>query len=261
MAHSIYSLKKEVVEICRRVYQRGYVAANDGNVSARIDDDRVVLTPTGMSKGFLQPADLVVVDMEGKVVAGTRRPSSESKMHLTIYGARPDIRAVVHAHPPTATGFAVAGIPLTECVLPEVIISVGSIPIAEYAAPGTQELAEVVSRYLKSYDAVMLENHGAITVGETVTSAHFKMETMEHFAKIMLVARLLGNVQGLSPRDVQDLIEQRVKYGIRSDSPTCSLNDGTCAPPPSRAEPAPDISSELIEEVTRQVVSKLKQPS
>ncbi len=259
MSNSIYTVKKDVVEMCRRIYNHGYVAANDGNVSARVDDGHIVMTPTGVSKGFLKTQDLVVVDINGNKVAGTTRPSSESKMHLSIYKSREDVNAVVHAHPPTATGFAVAGIPLTQCVLPEVIIAIGSIPIAEYATPGTQDLADVVVRYLNQYDAILMENHGAITVGEHVTSALFKMETMEHFAKIMFVAYQLGNVKGLPARDVETLLDLRKKFGIRSTAPTCDM-DGSCAAPPPKDKPAPaaPAQTDLIEEVTRQVMSKLK---
>ena len=259
MSDSLYSIKQQVVEICRRIYNRGYVAANDGNVSARIDDGHIVMTPTGVSKGFLKIQDLAVVNIDGKQVSGSTKPSSESKMHLAIYRSRADVKAVVHAHPPTATGFAVAGIPLTQCVLPEVIISVGSIPIAEYATPGTQELADVVVKYLQQYDAILLENHGAITVGSGVVNAHFKMETIEHFAKIMLVAYQLGNVKGLPAQDVQELVSLRQKFGIRSTAPVCEAA-GTCD---TTIKPAPQEKTEatqtqLIEEITRQVINALK---
>ncbi len=258
MATSLFSLKKEMVDICRRIYDRGYVAANDGNVSCRLDNGHFLMTPTGMSKGFLVPSDLVIVDENGNQVSGTRKASSEAKMHVTIYKARPDINSVAHAHPPTATGYAVAGIPLTQCVLPEVIVSVGSIPIAEYATPGTQELADVVSKYLKQYDAVLLENHGAITVGKTITDAHFKMETMEHFAKIMFVAHQLGNVQSIKGEKMSELMDLRKRFGIRPDAPTCEI-DGCQVPTAAKANDAvTDVSPELVEQITRQVVNKLK---
>lgn len=258
MARSSYQTKREIVEICRRIYQRGYVAANDGNVSVRLDNGLFMLTPTGMSKGFLDPEHMVTVDADGKQVAGTCRPSSESLMHLRIYKERSDVNAVVHAHPPTATGFAVVGIPLTKCVLPEVIISVGSIPIAEYKAPGTEDLADCVVRYLKQYDAILLENHGALTVGDTLISAHFKMETIEHFAKIMFVAHQLGNVEILQCEDVQKLIEARKKYGVRSDAPVCEVN-GLFSPTDSTAAgPEKDEIERVTEEVTRRVKAELQ---
>jgi len=258
MAASIFSLKKEMVEICRRVYERGYVAANDGNVSCKMDNGQYLMTPTGMSKGFLQPSDLVVLNEHGEQIGGTRKASSESKMHLTIYKTRPDIRAVVHAHPPTARGYAVAGIPLTKCVLPVVVVSVGAIPIAEYATPGTQELADVGSDYLSRYDAGLLENHGAITVGKSILDAHFKKEPIEHFAKIMFVAHQLGNVQSLKGQQVEELIDLRKKFGIRPDAPVCESDEcqvSTAAPVNDRLT---DISPALVEQITKQVVNKLK---
>lgn len=258
MATSIFSLKKEIVEICRRIYERGYVAANDGNVSARMDNGHFLMTPTGMSKGFLLSSDLVVVDADGNKVSGTRKASSEAKMHLTIYKTRPDINAVVHAHPPTATGFAVAGIPLTKCVLPEVVVSVGAIPIAEYATPGTQELADVMVKYLKTYDAVLLENHGAITIGNSVTNAHFKMETIEHFAKIMFVAHQLGNVQSLKGEAVSQLIDLRKKFGVRPDAPVCESDECRIPTAAVNQSELTDVSPELVEQITRQVINKLK---
>ena len=254
MAQSSYQVKKEIVDICQRIYQRGYVAANDGNVSVRLDNGLFMLTPTGMSKGFLEPEHIVTVDADGKQVAGTCRPSSESLMHLQIYKERTDVNAVVHAHPPTATGFAVSGIPLTKCVLPEVIISVGSIPIAEYKAPGTQELADCVVRYLKQYDAILLENHGALTVGDSVTSAHYKMETMEHFAKIMFVAYQLGGVKALPGEDVQELIAARQRFGVRSDAPVCEINGLF----PKSAGAEKDEIEQVTEEVTRRVMAALQ---
>ena len=190
--NSVYTAKKQIIDVCKRIYDRGYVAANDGNVSVRVDNGHIVMTPTGRSKGFLTIDELVVVDIDGNKVSGSSKPSSESKMHLSIYKSRDNVNSVVHAHPPTATGYAVAGIPLNQCVLPEVVVTVGSIPIAEYATPGTQELADVVVKYFQTYDAILLENHGAITVGDSVINAHYKMETMEHFAKNYVCCSSIG---------------------------------------------------------------------
>jgi len=245
------------VEICHRIYQRGYVAANDGNVSVRLENGLYMLTPTGMSKGYLEPEHIATVDETGKHVAGNYKPSSEALMHLRIYKERADVNAVVHAHPPTATGFAVAGIPLTKCVLPEVIISVGSIPIAEYKAPGTQDLADCVSRYLKQYDAILLENHGALTVGETLVSAHFKMETIEHFAKIMFVAYQLGGVKALPEEDVQNLIQARQRYGVRSDAPVCDISGNLLNPQSTTTIAEPDELDKVVEQVTQKVLAQM----
>ena len=258
MAASVFTLKKEMVEICRRIYALGFVAANDGNVSCRLDNGHFLMTPTGMSKGFLQPTDLVIVDAEGNQVSGTRKASSEAKMHLSIYKTRPDANAVVHAHPPTATGFAVAGIPLTKCVLPEVIITVGAIPIAEYATPGTQDLADSVCNYLSKYDAVLLENHGAITCGSSITNAHFKMESMELFAKIQLVAHQLGAVHSIKKPDVEELLTLRQKFGLRPDAPACETDDCQVSTAATSKDKLTDVSPDLVEQITRQVVNKLK---
>src|SRR5204862_6928312 len=184
--------RADIVEVGRRLWERGYVASNDGNISVRLDDTRLITTPKSVSKGFMTPDMMVVVDYNGKKVAGDRDPSSELPMHLEIYRNRPDVQAVAHAHPPTATGFAVAGIPLARAVLAEVLTPLGSMPIAEDATPSTRELPEAVRRYVKAHDGMLLANHGALTVGSDVYGAYYKMETIEHFARISLVARLLG---------------------------------------------------------------------
>jgi L-fuculose-phosphate aldolase len=164
------------------------VASNDGNISARIDKKYVLITPTGISKGFMNGSDLIIIDFNGKVVKGKGKPSSESLLHLQIYKVRSDVNSVCHAHPPYATGYAVAGIPLSQNILPEVIISLGTIPLVSYGTPGTEEFCKPLLPILKDYDAFLLANHGALTVGSTVLDAYNKMETLEHFAKILFVA-------------------------------------------------------------------------
>ena len=158
-------LRDGIVEVGRRLYARGYVASNDGNISVRLDEARILTTPKSVSKGFMTPEMMVVTDLAGKKISGERDPSSELLMHLEVYRNRPDVRAVVHAHPPLATGFAVAGIPLDRAVLAEVITTLGSIPIAEYGTPSTQELPDAVRQYIKAHDGLLLANHGALTVG------------------------------------------------------------------------------------------------
>lgn len=179
-------LKEDIVEVGRRIYNLGFVAANDGNISVRVGDDEILTTPTGVSKGFMTPDMIIRVDMAGNKLEGELKPSSELKLHLEVYKQRPDVRAVLHAHPPVATAFAVAGIPLDKPVLPEIVISLGRIPIAKYATPSTEELPASVRPYLEDHDAVLLENHGALTVGSNLFNALFKMEQIEHFAKISL---------------------------------------------------------------------------
>jgi L-fuculose-phosphate aldolase len=214
-------LRAGIVEVGRRLYARGYTASNDGNISARLDGGRLLMTPKNVCKGFMSADMMVVTDLDGKKIAGDRDPSSEMMMHLEVYRQRSDARAVVHAHPPIATGFAVAGIPLDRAVLAEVITTLGSVPIAEYATPSTKELPEAVRKYVKAHDGMLLANHGALTLGADLFGAYYKMETIEHFAKISLVARLLGGERLLSRQEVDRLQGLRGKYGIAAPAPIC----------------------------------------
>ena len=228
------ALRAEICEVGRRVYARGYVASNDGNISVRLDDRHLLATPKSVSKGFMTPDMMVVTDMQGTKVAGHRDASTELKMHLAVYEMRPDVTAVVHAHPPLSTGFAVAGIPLNKSSLAEIIFSLGSVPIAEYATPSTQELPDAVKRYITAHDGLLLANHGALTCGQDLMNAYFKMETMEHFAQITLVARQLGRENLISREEVERLQGLRDFYGIKSPAPICTdpgaMGDGpvTC---------------------------------
>jgi L-fuculose-phosphate aldolase len=216
------SLRADIVEVGRRMYARGYTASNDGNISVRLGPDRLLMTPKSVCKGFMTPDMMCITDLEGRKLQGDRDPSSEMLMHLEVYRQRPDVQAVVHAHPPTATGFAVAGIPLDRAVLAEVLTTLGSIPIAEYATPSTRELPEAVRKYIKAHDGMLLANHGALTVGTDLFGAYYKMETIEHFAKISLVARLLGRENLLSREEVMRLQELRGSYGIQAPAPICA---------------------------------------
>jgi L-fuculose-phosphate aldolase len=215
------SLRADIVEVGRRMYARSYTASNDGNISVRLGQDRLLMTPKSVCKGFMTPDMMCVTDLEGRKLQGDRDPSSEMLMHLEVYRQRPDVQAVVHAHPPIATGFAVAGIPLNRAVLAEVLTTLGSIPIAEYATPSTKELPEAVRKYVKAHDGMLLANHGALTLGADLFSAYYKMETIEHFAKISLVARLLGNENLLAREEVARLQELRGTYGIKAPAPIC----------------------------------------
>ena len=222
------ALRADIVEVGRRMYARGYTASNDGNISARLGADRLLMTPKSVCKGFMTPDMMCITDLEGKKIQGDRDPSSEMLMHLEVYRQRPDVQAVVHAHPPIATGFAVAGIPLTRAVLAEVLTTLGSIPIAEYATPSTRELPEAVRKYITAHDGMLLANHGALTVGPDLFAAYFKMETIEHFAKISLVARLLGRENLISREEVMRLQGLRGTYGIEAPAPICA-DDSTPA--------------------------------
>jgi len=219
------SLRADIVEVGRRMYARRYTASNDGNISVRLDAERLLMTPKSVCKGFMTPDMMCITDLEGRKLQGERDPSSEMLMHLEVYRQRPDVQAVVHAHPPIATGFAVAGIPLDRAVLAEVLTTLGSIPIAEYATPSTRELPEAVRKYIKAHDGMLLANHGALTVGTDLYSAYYKMETIEHFAKISLVARLLGRENLISREEVMRLQGLRDTYGIKAPAPICADED------------------------------------
>jgi len=227
-------LREDIVEVGRRLYARGYTASNDGNISLRLDGGRLLMTPKSVCKGFMTPDMMCITDLDGRKLAGDRDPSSEMQMHLEVYRQRPDIRAVVHAHPPIATGFAVAGIPLDRAVLAEVVTTLGSVPIAEYATPSTTELPAAVSKYVKAHDGMLLANHGALTMGTDVFAAYYKMETIEHFAKISLVARMLGGERLLSREEVARLEKLRGSYGIASPAPICP-------------DPAPTVPADAAE--------------
>ena len=244
-------IRADIVEVGRRLYARAYIASNDGNISARLDEGRLITTPKSVSKGFMTPDMMVIVDYDGKKLAGERDPSTELPMHLEIYRNRPDANAVVHAHPPLATGFAVAGIPLTRAVLAEVITTLGSIPIAAYGTPSTAELPAAVRKYIKAHDGMLLANHGAVTCGPDVMGAYYKMETIEHFAKISLVARLLGGENLISKDEVERLQGLRGFYGIPSPAPLCAdPSDGDGDQVLCQVLEAPDSAERLVPDVS-----------
>lgn len=216
MKQNLVSLKNNIIEASKRAYARGYVASNDGNISVRVDAKRILITPTGVSKGFMKASDLVLVDMSGKVIDGKKKPSSELFMHLQIYKERNDVNSVCHLHPPYATGFSVAGIPLDQNGLSEVIISLGNIPLLPYGTPGTEDFYKPLIPLLHQCDAFLLANHGALAVGTDVFNAYFKMETLEHYAHILFIAKQLGNVNTLNADQVQKLEALREKFGIRT---------------------------------------------
>jgi L-fuculose-phosphate aldolase len=201
--------RRKIVDVCRRLYAKGLIAGGEGNVSVRVGANRIVVTPAGASKGDLQPAGLVVIDAAGKTVRGRGGPSTEIAMHLCIYRNRPDVGAVVHAHPPIATALAVVGESFAEPVLPEMIVAVGPVALVPYATPGTAALADCLEAFLPDHDAFLLANHGVTTVGPTVEVAYARMESLEHSARILLAARLLGRVRTLTAEQVRDLVAAR----------------------------------------------------
>jgi L-fuculose-phosphate aldolase len=221
MMVSEYEIKKQICEIGQRIYNKGMVAANDGNISVKISENEFLCTPTGVSKGFMTPEFICKVDRNGKVIQANKgfKPSSEIKMHMRVYKERPDVNSVVHAHPMYATSFAIAGIPLTEPIMPEAVIALGCVPIAEYGTPSTEEIPDAVSKYVQHYDAVLLENHGALSYSDSLINAYYKMESLEFYAQLLYQSRLLGGPKRLSDAQVQRLYELRRQFGLKGKHP------------------------------------------
>lgn len=208
-------LRETICEVGRRMYDKDLVSATDGNISIRLDDDQYLITPSGVSKGFMKPDDIVIANGAGEKVSGTGKVSSEFFTHLAAYEERPDVQSVVHAHPPKAIGFTLAGHLLTDLFLPEVIFAVGGIPTTEYATPASKEGAVVIRELIRECDALLLDRHGAITVGDDVMDAYFKMEKIEHAADSILTAKLLGSTQTLTADQMTKLFASREDYGVK----------------------------------------------
>jgi L-fuculose-phosphate aldolase len=254
-------LRKEIVEIGRWIHGLGFVSGYDGNISARLDDHRILSTPTTMSKGRMQPDDLVIVDYEAKKITGRRNVTSEIAMHLLIYKRRSDVHAVVHAHPPTATGYAAAGLSLNKALVSEVVLSLGCIPLARYATPGTPELTEALRPLVGSYDAILMANHGVVTCGPDLERAYYRMETVEHFAKISLVTELLGRQVLLSETEVDKLLAARQRYfGAGTPaierSATCPVTDGARETPERFEVSREDLAAMVREAVKERLAAK-----
>lgn len=208
---SSFTMIKAIVDIGQRLYDRGMIAGTEGNISVRLDDDRIMVTPSGLAKGRLSPDDMVIVDSNGKHLQGRSKASSELLMHLFVYKNRPEIAACVHSHPPYATAFAVAGIPLAEDILPEVVLFVGNIPLIYYAPPGTDAVPKSLEPHIETSNAFLLRNHGLLTIGRTLEEAFNRHETVEHYAHIVLLARRLGSVEAIPPEDFKRLEKMRRK--------------------------------------------------
>jgi L-fuculose-phosphate aldolase len=257
----------------RRVYQRGFAAANDGNISVRLNEKEILCTPTMVSKGFLKPDDICKVDYDGKQLAGTRKRTSEVLLHLAVYKNRPDINAVVHCHPPHATAFAVAHEPIPKCVLPEVEVFLGEVPIAKYATPGDQRLPNTIIPYVKDCNTILLANHGTVSWGTTVELAYFNTEIIDAYCRILLLAKQLGRVNHFSEQDTRELMEFKKRINI--DDPRLHIKDcelcgpsvfangyGDFVPQPYAFQragvkmPAEDMA-ELVRMVTEKVLAAL----
>lgn len=260
----IHEQKQHIVHIGKMMYERRFIVAGDGNISVRLDDQTILATPTTLCKGLLTTDQIVKLDLDGQVLDGEYQPSSEIKMHLAAYRTRPDVQAVVHAHPPISTGFAVAGIPLDQLILAEMVVNFGSIPLAPYHSPSTAELAQSVADKVRCHDAVLMANHGVMAIGPDVYTTYHRLEMVEQFATISLVAHLLGRANTFSASQLQDLAAIRQKSGIGADNPhhaECPLPGqpresapGSTAPQPSASAPDTEIEP-LVNLITQTVLS------
>ncbi len=223
--YSDFEAKKLICEIGKRVYNKNFVAANDGNISVRVGPTTIWTTPTGVSKGFMTPDMMVKMDLSGKILSGRRKPSSEVKMHLKVYNENDETNAVVHAHPPVATSFAIAGISLEKPISPEAVVLLGKVPLAPYATPGTQEVPDSIAPFCKDYHAVLLANHGALTWGRDLIEAYYRMESLEHYAMMLMnTTNIMNKSNELDCNQIADLMEIRQNLGIKTGGvPTCDL--------------------------------------
>ena len=263
-----YEIKKQICDIGRRIYSRNMVAANDGNISVKLNDNEFLCTPTGVSKGFMTPEYICKVDREGNVIQANPgfKPSSEIKMHMRVYEKRPDVGSVVHAHPIYATSFAIAGIPLTQPIMPEAVISLGCVPIAEYGTPSTMEIPDNLEKYLPYFDAVLLENHGALTWSTDLNAAYMKMESVEFYAQLLYQSKVLGGPKEFDGKHPANLC-------LNKDGKNCHNCGGACQDGEFKkfpgyqydfvggdSKPAENNAAsdaQLVAEITKQVMAQL----
>ena len=282
-----HKIKQDICEIGRRLYNKGFAAANDGNITVRISDNEVLCTPTMHSKGFLKPDDISVVDMTGKQISGRKKRSSEALLHLEIYKNRPDIKSVVHCHPPHATAFAVAREPIPQCVLPEVEVFLGDVPITKYETPGGQAFADTIIPFVQKSNVIILANHGTVSFGEDVEKAYWWTEILDAYCRILMLSRQLGKVNYLDHQQSRELLELKDKWGfadprLTKEYENCDIcaNDifreswadsgvsrkAFDAPPPMQPAAKPQAASvredidedRLVALITEQVMNQLK---
>jgi L-fuculose-phosphate aldolase len=278
MRKNEYQLRQEIVQIGRLMYEKGFICASDGNISARLEPDRLLITPSGLHKGLLEPDQLLIVDEDGQRVAGGigahrhLKPTSELPMHLEAYRQRPEIEAVVHAHPPITVALSIAGIPMAECLLPEVIVFLGLIPTTQYATPSSVENVQAIRDLIISHDAIILQRHGSITVGESPMQAFMRLETVEQNARIGFMLAQLGIHNPLPAEEVRKLLRQRQEMGLSRPGETaefCSVcgvcHDGDDHAPTLRAgngkvrsttisSPDPDAIRMLVSQVVNKTL-------
>ncbi len=278
---SDFEAKKMIVEVGKRMYNKGFVASNDGNISIKVGPNAIWTTPTGVSKGYMTPDMLVKINLDGKVLLGRNKPSSEAKMHIRVYNENSEVMAVTHAHPPVATSFAIAGISLDKAVLPEAVVNLGSVPIAHYATPGTTDVPDSIAPYCNTHNAVLLANHGALSWGKDILEAYHRLESLEYYATILMyTGNIIGKANELSCNQVEELIDIRGKLGIKSGGiPPCSAiatNDKDVVTTPNTQKHATyvdarngspiiikpqekdQVISDLVEKITAQVLKSLK---
>jgi len=211
---SEFQLKEQMCEIGRRIWLKGFCAGNEGNHSFRLSENRVLCTPTGISKGFLKPDDICTVDLEGKQITGKRKRTSEILLHLAIYKARPDVKAVVHSHPPHATAFAVAGVDLPTCIHPEAEVFLGAVKTAKYVTPGDTRLGESILPYVKDSNTILLQNHGTVTFDKDLEGAYYKLEIVDAYARILILAKQVGSIRPLDANEMKELLDLKVRFGL-----------------------------------------------
>lgn len=282
---NLHKIKQDMCDIGRRIYNRQFAAANDGNITVRVSDNEVLCTPTLQCKGFLKPDDIALIDMTGKQLAGRKKRSSEALLHLEIYRQREDIRSVVHCHPPHATAFAIAREPIPQCILPEVEVFLGDVPITKYETPGGQEFADTIIPFVKKTNVMILANHGTVSYGETVEQAYWWTEILDSYCRMLLLAKQLGNVSFLSKDHSQELLDLKDKWGYKDPRNTEDYKDcDICAndifretweesgvqrrafPAPPSAKPASAASGmpagiseeQLVKLITDEVVRQMK---
>lgn len=274
-------IKQQICEIGRRVYNKGFAAANDGNISYRVGENEVLCSPTMICKGFMKPEDICMVDLEGNQLAGTKKRTSEILLHLTIMKHRPDVKAVVHCHPPHATAFAVAREAIPQCVLPEIEVFMGEVPLAPYETPGGQAFADTVLPFLKATNTIILTNHGTVSFGETLEEAYWKSEILDAYCRILILSKQLGGITYLDERESRELLDLKKKLGFddpRFHFEDCDLcgntafQDGYQEPPKSGAfDPPPsypgylqgtsgsvDETETLVKAITDEVLAALR---
>lgn len=255
-----HKIRQQICDVGQKLYDKGFVAANDGNISVKISPNELIVTPTGVSKGGMKPEDLVKMTLDGTILSGKSKPSSEVKMHIQVYRLNPKIQAVVHAHPPIATAYAVARVPMQKPIISEAVVNLGVVPVADYALPGTEEVPESIKPYINDYNAVLLANHGLLTWGEDLTQAFYRHESVEHYGKILLYVNQIGQAEEFSCQEVGALLDIRKKIGIESGGvPECKMKmDTSSQMSHNQLNQNQADYKELVATITKQVIEQLK---